>query len=200
MLNPANNLTLGRILAVPLIVLLLYFPNKATSFLALLFFAAASVTDFFDGMLARRYNLVSNLGKFLDPLADKLLICSVLIMLVKLGWAPAWVAIVIVGRELVVTGLRAVAADQGMVLAADRFGKLKTVFQIAALCPLILHYEWFGFDPNTIGTWLLYIALILTLYSGLNYLYNFYKTVRPAASAGGREEIPTESGGSNGSD
>ncbi|MFW5487566.1 MAG: CDP-diacylglycerol--glycerol-3-phosphate 3-phosphatidyltransferase [Desulfovibrio sp.] len=176
MFNLANKLTLLRIIAVPILVLLLYFPGVLTSWGALLVFAAAALTDLFDGMVARRQKLVTNIGKFLDPLADKLLICSVLIMLVNNGWAPAWVVILIMGRELAVTGMRAVAADQGIVIAADKFGKLKTVLQIFALCPLILHYPVFGWDPQPLGIVVLYLALFMTVVSGGKYMYNFYRT------------------------
>jgi CDP-diacylglycerol--glycerol-3-phosphate 3-phosphatidyltransferase len=117
------------------------------------------------------------MGKFLDPLADKLLVASALIMLVKLGWVEAWISITIVSREILVTGLRAIAADQGLVIAADKYGKLKTIVQTVALCPLILHYKWWGFDPNLLGQVLIYLALILTLFSGVNYLRNFYRKV-----------------------
>jgi len=178
MFNVANNLTLLRILTVPVIVLLMYFPNRGTCLLAMLVFILSSLTDLFDGFLARRYGLVTNIGKFLDPLADKLLVISVLIMLVHLGWLQAWIIILIIGREMTVTGLRAVAADQGHVIAADRYGKLKTIVQVVALCPLILHYSWWGFDPNPLGMVLIWIALILTIFSGGNYLYRFFVQVR----------------------
>jgi CDP-diacylglycerol--glycerol-3-phosphate 3-phosphatidyltransferase len=175
MLNLANRITLIRILTVPILVVLLYFPSRLTCLLAMVVFILASLTDMVDGFIARRYNLVSSFGKFLDPLADKLLIGSVLIMLVELNWVYAWVAIIIVCRELMVTGLRAVAADKGLVMAADRYGKMKTILQIVALCPLILHYPWFGVDPVLPGQIVLYIALIMTVFSGGNYLYNFYR-------------------------
>ncbi|EPR42221.1 CDP-diacylglycerol/glycerol-3-phosphate 3-phosphatidyltransferase [Desulfovibrio sp. X2] len=174
MFNLANKLTLLRIAAVPLLVFLLYFPNRVTCWIALVIFIAAALTDMVDGMVARRQALVSNLGKFLDPLADKLLICSVLVMLVMLSWAPAWVAVLIIARELMVTGLRAMAADKGLVIAADRYGKLKTILQIVALCPLILHFPLGSLDPRPIGEVLLYIALALTVYSGWNYMRSFY--------------------------
>ena len=176
MFNLANKLTLARVLAVPVLVVLLYLPsNKAVSLVAALVFVGASLTDIFDGLVARSRNQVTNFGKFLDPLADKILICSVLIMLVRLKWVPAWIAIVIIGREIAVTGLRAAAADKGMVIAADKFGKIKTILQVVALIPLLLHYPWWGFDPTGTGKVLLYAALFLTVFSGANYLYNFYK-------------------------
>ncbi|MBQ1419852.1 MAG: CDP-diacylglycerol--glycerol-3-phosphate 3-phosphatidyltransferase, partial [Desulfovibrio sp.] len=120
----ATKITLMRVILVPVVVALLYFEGVITCRLAALAFILASITDWLDGYIARSCHMVSNMGKFLDPLADKVLICSVLIMLVMLGWAPAWVVIVIVSRELIVTGLRTIAIDEGIVLAADRYGKL----------------------------------------------------------------------------
>ncbi len=177
MFNLANNLTLARIGAVPILVVLLYFPNRATCLAAMLVFLVASVTDIVDGAVARNCNQVTTLGKFLDPLADKLLITSLLIMLVRLGWVEAWLAVIIVGREIAVTGLRAIAADMGVVIAADKFGKFKTILQMVALCPLVLHYPWYGWDPNPLGNVLLYAALVLTLVSGVNYFYGFGKNM-----------------------
>lgn len=180
--NLPNTLTLTRIFAAPIIVGLLYLELflhwRFGSYLAAIVFMLASATDMFDGMIARQQNLITNLGKFLDPLADKLLICSVLIMLVRMGaeWrVPAWVVIIIVAREIVVTGMRAIAAEKGEVIAADRFGKLKTIVQSLCLAPLLWHYRLFGFDMALVGQVLLYVALLLTVFSGGNYLYNFYK-------------------------
>jgi len=178
-LNLANMLTLARIFSVPLIVGLLYlehaFQTALATYIAAGVFVLASLTDLADGYVARRQNIITNLGKFLDPLADKLLISSVLIMLVELNWVDAWIVVVIVCRELAVTGMRGVAADLGVVIAADRFGKLKTIAQTVALVPLVAHYPVFGFDPVPAGVVLLYVALVLTVFSGGNYLYNFYK-------------------------
>ena len=177
MSNLANKLTLARIAAVPLLVLLLYFPGRGVCLVAMLIFVIASLTDIVDGIVARRQGLVTTLGKFLDPLADKLLIASLLVMLTKLGWVEAWVSVIIICREIAVTGLRAMAIDHGVVIAADRFGKLKTILQMLALCPLVLHYPWFGFDPVPLGNILLYLAVVLTLVSGANYFYGFGKKV-----------------------
>lgn len=178
-LNLANMLTMARVFAVPVIVVLLYiehtYQTVIATYLATGLFILASLTDMADGYIARRQNLITNLGKFLDPLADKLLIGSVLIMLVELRWVPAWVVVVIICRELAVTGMRGVAADKGVVIAADHFGKLKTIVQSMALVPLMAHYPIFGFDPAPIGMMLLYLALALTVFSGGNYLYSFYK-------------------------
>ena len=184
MANIPNLLTLVRVLAVPFVVLLMYSPSPGVCLSAMLLFIAASLTDVADGVIARRMGVVTTTGKFLDPLADKLLISAVLIMLVKLGWVEAWLCIVIISRELAVTGLRAIAADCGMVMAADSLGKLKTIVQTVALCPLILHYVWFGLDPQPIGEMLLYIAVGLTVFSGAKYMYDFRGAWDRTAMAG----------------
>jgi CDP-diacylglycerol--glycerol-3-phosphate 3-phosphatidyltransferase len=176
MLNLANKITLLRMLMTPLVVVLLYFEGPVFCILAACAFLLASITDWIDGYIARRENIVTSMGKFLDPLADKILICSVLIMFVKLGWASAWVVIVIVCRELLVTGLRAMASDAGICLAADNFGKTKTVLQITAIIPLMLHYPVAGVAFWPIGEVLLYIALAMTVFSGVNYCYDFYNS------------------------
>lgn len=175
LLNLPNKITLSRVLAVPIIVVLLYFEGKTTCLLATVIFIIASVSDLLDGHIARRSNMVTSFGKFLDPLADKVLISSVLVMLVALDRTAAWIAIVIICRELVITGLRAIAADEGVVIAADKYGKWKTVLQMAALIPLILHYRWFGLNPQPLGQFLLYMATALTVFSGAKYLYGFHR-------------------------
>lgn len=174
-INVPNALTVFRILAVPFIVALLYFPSPTTCLLATIFFLVAILTDLADGFWARRYNQITNFGKFLDPLADKILIASVMIMLVALNWIPAWIAIIVIIRELLVTGLRAIAADKGQVIAADKYGKMKTIMQSVAMIPLIYHYPVFGIDVAGLGFLLLLVAVALTLYSGWNYLYGFYR-------------------------
>ncbi|MDR3319543.1 MAG: CDP-diacylglycerol--glycerol-3-phosphate 3-phosphatidyltransferase [Desulfovibrio sp.] len=174
MFNLANKITLLRMLMTPFIVVLLYFEGPVFCILATCAFVFASITDLIDGYIARRENIVTSMGKFLDPLADKVLICSVLIMFVKMDWAPAWVVIVIVCRELVVTGLRAMASDAGICLAADKFGKAKTILQIIAIVPLMLHYPIAGVTLWPIGEILLYVALIMTILSGVNYCHDFY--------------------------
>ncbi|MGL1862614.1 MAG: CDP-diacylglycerol--glycerol-3-phosphate 3-phosphatidyltransferase [Pseudodesulfovibrio sp.] len=180
--NLPNCLTMARIFAAPIIVFLLYlemwYGYKIGAYCAFGVYFVASITDYFDGLIARQQNIITNLGKFLDPLADKLLICSVLIMLVHLGpeWkVPAWIVIIIVCRELAVTGMRAIAAEMGEVVAADKLGKAKAMAQSLAAGFLIFHYPLFGWDPRPLGQGLLWIALALTVFSGGNYLYNFYK-------------------------
>ena len=178
----ANRITLMRIGAVLPILLLLHYPCLWTCWTAMLLFLAAAISDFLDGYIARREKQVTNFGKFLDPLADKLLICSILIEMVGLRWVPAWVVIVIIMREMAVTGLRAVAADKGIVIAADRFGKWKTVMQIIALVPLIVHYPLFGIPLDLLGMVILYAALLLTVFSGVNYFISFYRDWRTGLS------------------
>ncbi len=146
-------------------------------------FIAATVTDLLDGMLARRYNLESNMGKLLDPLADKLLVVSVLIVLTSLQWLAAWIVILIIARELVVTGVRSMAAERGTVIAADFFGKFKTVLQDVAIVPLVLHYPWLGFDPRPWGMALMYAALVVTLLSGGNYVWKFARSLETEEQA-----------------
>ena len=177
MFNLPNCLTLTRIFAAPLVVVLLYHEGPLACFGAALLFTLASVTDLLDGHIARRDNLVTSFGKFLDPLADKVLICSVLIMLTYLNWIAAWIAILIVCRELLVTGLRAMAADEGIVIAADKFGKWKSTLQSIAIVPLTIHYPVMGINVRALGEFLLYIALALTVVSGVNYMYSYYKSM-----------------------
>lgn len=175
MWNLANKITLLRMFMAPVVVVLLYYQGPVVCLVAAGAFIFASLTDWVDGYIARRENMVTSFGKFLDPLADKVLICSVLIMFVELNWVPAWITVVMVCRELIVTGLRAMAIDEGIVLAADRYGKAKTILQILAIVPLLVHYPLLGFDVQYIGKILLYIALVLAVFSGANYLYDFYK-------------------------
>jgi CDP-diacylglycerol--glycerol-3-phosphate 3-phosphatidyltransferase len=172
--NLPNSLTLFRVACIPVLVLLLFFPHKVTSFLAAVVFGLASLSDLLDGFVARRQQLVTNFGKFLDPLADKLVVSAALIMLIPLGRAPAWMVVVIVGRELAITGLRSMAVSEGKVISADELGKKKMVFQIVAILGLLLHYEYFGINFHAIGLFFLWLAVALTLWSGFNYFRRFW--------------------------
>ncbi|MGE4552336.1 MAG: CDP-diacylglycerol--glycerol-3-phosphate 3-phosphatidyltransferase [Desulfovibrionaceae bacterium] len=176
-MNLPNKLTVARIAATPLVVVLMPVGSAFTDGLATALFILACLTDLVDGWLARKWDQVTTMGKFMDPLADKLLVGSVLIMLVGQGRIPAWVAVLIVAREMAVTGMRAVAAERGVVVAADRYGKLKTITQIVALSPLVWGRDIFGLDALFWGQLILYVALAITLFSGGNYLYNFYKNL-----------------------
>ena len=170
--NP-NNLTLFRIASVPLIVILLLFPGRLFTFVAAVLFSLAAITDFLDGFFARRKGLVSSFGKVMDPLADKLLVSATFIMLASLAWIPGWIVCIIIGRELAVTGLRNIAAQQGQEISSSRLGKYKTGFQIAAIIPLLIHYQYFTIDFHAIGSVFLWVALAMTLLSGADYFIKF---------------------------
>ncbi|UCD89825.1 MAG: CDP-diacylglycerol--glycerol-3-phosphate 3-phosphatidyltransferase [Desulfobacterales bacterium] len=172
-LSHPNSLTLFRVAAVPVIVILLLFPNRLSTFVAALFFSIAAITDFLDGFLARQKGLISNFGKVMDPIADKLLVSSAFIMLASLGWIPSWIVCIIIGREIAVTGLRNIVAQKGKDVSASSLGKYKTGFQIAAIIPLIIHFPYFTIDFHAIGAIFLWVALILTIWSGADYFFKF---------------------------
>ncbi|HFI0149373.1 TPA: CDP-diacylglycerol--glycerol-3-phosphate 3-phosphatidyltransferase [Streptococcus suis] len=162
--NIPNALTLGRILIIPVFILLLtLWDNDSSHVLATVLFALASATDYLDGYLARKWHVVTNFGKFADPMADKILVMTAFIMLVELGFAPAWVVAVIICRELAVTGLRLLLVENGgTVLAAAMPGKIKTFSQMFSIIFLLLHW-------TLLGQITLYVALFFTLYSGYDY-------------------------------
>ncbi len=164
-----NFMTASRIAAAPVIICLLLYENKWTTALAALVFSLASITDYVDGYLARTRGLVTGLGKLLDPLADKLLVASSLIMLVEIGFIPGWIVCAIIGRELAVTGLRCVLVENHQDISASWLGKYKTGFQIAAIIPLTIHYPYFGLHFSAIGMFFLYGSLVFTLWSGADY-------------------------------
>jgi CDP-diacylglycerol--glycerol-3-phosphate 3-phosphatidyltransferase len=176
--NLPNNLSLLRIGLAPfLVAIFLFSSSRVFSFLAALLFSLASLTDWLDGYFARKQNIVTPLGKFLDPLADKLLVAVALIMLIHLGRVPSWMVAVIIGREIAVTGLRVVAATEGMSISASPLGKYKTTFQILAVIGLLLHYEYFGVDFHVVGVFFLWIALFMTALSGIDYFVKFLRGV-----------------------
>ena len=173
--NLPNLLTVTRILAVPVVMVLLCFSSPWASLLGALCFAIAGATDILDGFLARRQRAVTPFGKFMDPLADKLLVSAALIMLIPLGRVQAWMAVVIIGRELMVTGLRGLAAAEGTILAPDRWGKTKTILQMVAITALILHYPYQALDFQRVGSALLWLAMIVTVSSGVGYFTFFFR-------------------------
>ncbi|WP_022668539.1 CDP-diacylglycerol--glycerol-3-phosphate 3-phosphatidyltransferase [Desulfospira joergensenii] len=164
-----NFITLSRIVSIPVIMGLLTCDHRWTTLIAALLFSLASVTDYLDGYLARTRGLITPLGKILDPLADKLLVSSTLIMLVGIEFIPGWIASLIIGRELAVTGLRCVLIERGQDVSASWLGKVKTGFQIAAIIPLTLHYPYLGIDFTAVGQFFLYGALLITVWSGTDY-------------------------------
>ena len=172
--NLPNTLSFFRIGCIPLLGVLLFFPHKTTSFLAALVFGLASISDLLDGFVARRHQMVTTFGQFLDPLADKLLVSAALIMLIPLGRVPAWMVLVIIGRELAIMGLRSVAGSEGKVITADHLGKQKMVLQTVAILGLLLHYDYYGVNFHAVGMFFLWLAVIMTLWSGFNYFRNFW--------------------------
>ncbi len=169
-MNLPNKLTIFRVILIPFFVIaLLLQPNNFTfRIVADGIFIVASLTDMLDGKIARKYNLVTNFGKFMDPLADKLLVCSAMICLVELNQLPAWVCIVIIAREFIISGFRLIASDNGIVIAASYWGKFKTVFQMSMVIVMIVALN------NTVLTLisdiLMYIALALTVISLIDYV------------------------------
>ena len=175
LLTPPNMVTLLRMGAIPVLVVMLYLNGPLWSWLTGALFALASATDLLDGWLARRLKSVSVLGQYLDPVADKLLVSSMLIMLAALGRAPAWMSILIICREIAVTGMRAVAASRNFTVPSDMFGKSKTAIQMTAILLLILHHPMGGFDPHVFGIYMLWVATAATAWSGIAYFRRFKK-------------------------
>jgi CDP-diacylglycerol--glycerol-3-phosphate 3-phosphatidyltransferase len=174
-LSHPNTLTLFRIAAVPIVVILMMYPNRVFTALAAIFFSAAAITDYLDGYLARLRGLETTLGKVMDPVADKLLVSSAFIMITSHGWIPAWMVCIIIGRELAVTGLRNLIAGEGQDVSASWLGKYKTGFQIAAIIPLLIHYPYFGLNIQAIGYFFMIGALVFTVWSGADYFIRFRK-------------------------
>ena len=167
-MNLANKLTLMRVILVPFFVAFMLIDAIPLNYLwALLVFAIASITDMLDGKIARKYNLVTNFGKFMDPLADKLLVCSALICLIALDRIPAWIVIVIISREFIISGFRLIAADNGVVIAASYWGKFKTVSQMFMLILLIADL---GGAFYMIAQVLIWVSLVLTIVSLIDYI------------------------------
>ena len=168
-MNLPNKLTIIRVCLIPFFVAALLFDhgnNYTMRIVANVLFIVASLTDLFDGKIARKYNLVTNFGKFMDPLADKLLVCSALICLIELGQLPAWVVIMIISREFIISGFRLVAADNGVVIAASYWGKFKTTFQMAAVILMIFNIPALTLVTNIVVV----IAVALTIISLVDYV------------------------------
>ena len=169
-MNLPNKLTIMRVILIPFFVFFLlspYFPAYG-NYIAVAIFIVASLTDMLDGKIARKYNLVTNFGKFMDPLADKLLVCSAMICLIELDRLAAWIVIVIIAREFIISGFRLVASDNGVVIAASYWGKFKTTFQMLMVIVRILDIQMPFFQ--ILGTVLTYVALILTVVSLIDYI------------------------------
>lgn len=167
-MNLPNKLTMMRVLLIPVFVIALLVPIGISwqKWIALAIFIVASLTDLADGKIARKYNLVTNFGKFMDPLADKLLVCAALVCLVSLERIPAWVVIIIISREFIVSGLRLIAVDQGVVIAASMWGKVKTVFQMTMIILMLADIAQLALITAIV----MWIALVLTIVSLADYI------------------------------
>jgi CDP-diacylglycerol---glycerol-3-phosphate 3-phosphatidyltransferase len=191
-----NIITLVRIAAIPVFLVFTFYESRLNSFIAALVYSATAATDFLDGWLARRKNLVTVIGKFLDPLADKLIAMAALVMLVHLGRVTAWVVVVIMAREFAVTGLRSMAMSEGIVIAAGQEGKYKTALQLVAIVFLLLHYPYpIDFivgtavvDANRVGTVLLYISVFFSIWSAWIYFAGFVDAVYRKDAQAARDE------------
>lgn len=168
-MNWPNRLSILRVLLIPVCVLLLYLEGRGWRIAALAVFCAAAATDWVDGWMARKYKLVTNFGKFLDPVADKLLVLSTMIALCGLGEFPAWACIVILFREIAVDGLRLVAVEQGHVIAAGKLGKIKTTLQMLTLVVFLLDGRAYGDGAFTLGRLMVWLSVGMTLWSGVDY-------------------------------
>ncbi|HPQ81620.1 MAG TPA: CDP-diacylglycerol--glycerol-3-phosphate 3-phosphatidyltransferase [bacterium] len=185
-LNLPNWITIGRIAAAPALLILLLFvndegiyvrANRTLSFASALVFTAAMCSDMLDGWLARRRGLTSTFGKFIDPLADKMLFLVAMIMMIPIGRIPAWLVAVFFIREVTVTALRGIAADEGIVIAADSLGKYKSAFVSTAVVGLLLHYPFFGIQWRLIAWLFMAPALLFSVISGLHYTVGFFREV-----------------------
>lgn len=167
-MNLPNKLTILRVILVPVFVILMLAPLSWGRWAALAVFIIASLTDTADGYIARKYNLVTDFGKFMDPLADKLLVCAAMICLITTGQLPAWIVIVIISREFIISGFRLIAAEKGIVIAASWWGKIKTVVQMVMICALLINAgaAWF----KVLEQILIYAALVLTVVSLVDYI------------------------------
>jgi CDP-diacylglycerol---glycerol-3-phosphate 3-phosphatidyltransferase len=173
--NLPNTITIARISVVPFLFFLLAAPGPFWSIVLAALFVIASITDFLDGFIARRCNLVTTMGKFLDPLADKLIVNTAMILMIPIGRIDAWIVAVIIIRDFIVDGIRTIASSEGIYIQASVLGKQKTLAQIFAVTALMIHHPFLGLDAHLVGTIILYVAFFLTIYSGVDYLAKFYR-------------------------
>lgn len=182
-MNIPNLLSLSRILSVPIFILLMLDPSPLRSLIAGIVFSLASITDWLDGYLARKWGQVTKMGKLLDPIADKILVTSALVMLVDLGMIPSWIAIVIIGREFAVTGLRTIASSDGIVIPAEAVGKYKTGAQITAVISLLLYRHMDQDWMKELGEKALWLAVVLAVFSAVQYFMSYWKQLNSDANA-----------------
>ncbi|MEN6319906.1 MAG: CDP-diacylglycerol--glycerol-3-phosphate 3-phosphatidyltransferase [Syntrophaceae bacterium] len=177
LLNLPNTITMLRVSVIPVLFFLLLSPEQTGSLVIAAFFAIAALTDFLDGYVARKYEIVTVMGKFLDPIADKLIINTAMILMIPIGRIPAWIVAVIITRDFIVDGIRAIASTEGSIIQASILGKQKTICQAFAVTALMIHYPFLGIDAHAVGIVILYLALILSVYSGFDYFMKFYREI-----------------------
>jgi CDP-diacylglycerol--glycerol-3-phosphate 3-phosphatidyltransferase len=193
--NLPNIVTMGRVLLIPFVLLLIDNYNPLRTFLASLLYIGAAAGDALDGYLARKRNQVSVLGKFLDPLADKLIVTAVLVYMVEMGRAPAWLVVVLIGRDLAINGLRSIASAQGLVIAASDGGKIKTALQLVGIMTMLIHFRYplvgsgvlfpqpISVDYHRVGLILLMLSAVVSVLSGADYMRKFFGAAwRPQAT------------------
>ena len=175
LINLPNTITMLRVGIIPVLFFLLLDPGYAWSLVIALLFILAGLTDLIDGYVARKYHIVTNIGKFLDPIADKLIVNTAMILMIPIGRIPAWIVATIIIRDFIIDGLRTIATSEGVIIEASKLGKRKTLCQIFAVSALMIHYPLFGANAHVVGMVILYIALWLTIHSGIDYIVMFYR-------------------------
>lgn len=176
-MNLPNKLTVARICMVPLFMVALLWNTDGSRIAAAVLFALASLTDMLDGQIARKRHLITNFGKLMDPLADKILTAAAMVCLTELGELSAWIVVIVLFREYAITGLRSVAASENIVIAAGIWGKVKTVCQMIALLLMMLKAPVMALCGVNVGLWLMYVAVALTVYSGVDYVWKLNKQI-----------------------
>jgi CDP-diacylglycerol--glycerol-3-phosphate 3-phosphatidyltransferase len=173
--NLPNTITILRIGIIPVLFFLLFSPGKLWSLIIAILFIIAALTDLLDGYVARKYEIVTTMGKFLDPIADKIIVNTAMILMIPIDRIPAWIVAIIIIRDFIIDGIRSIASTEGVIIHASKIGKQKTLCQIFAISALIIHYPLFNADAHIVGMVLIYLALILTVYSGIDYFAKFYR-------------------------
>jgi CDP-diacylglycerol---glycerol-3-phosphate 3-phosphatidyltransferase len=177
-INLPNSITMLRVGIIPVLFLLLSNPGRTWSLVIAMLFILAALTDLLDGYIARKYHIVTNIGKFLDPIADKIIVNTAMILMIPIGRIPAWIVSIIIIRDFIAYGIRTIATSEGIIIDASNLGKIKTLCQIFALSALMIHYPFLGADAHLVGMAIIYIALWLTVQSGFDYLLKLYRLIK----------------------
>ncbi len=186
--NLPNTITMLRIGIIPVLFFLLLSPGPTGSLVIACIFVIAALTDLLDGYIARKYQIVTTMGKFLDPIADKLIVNTAMILMIPLGRIPAWIVAIIIIRDFTVDGIRTIASSEGVIIQSSRLAKQKTLCQVVAVTALMIHYPFLGADAHLVGIAILYLALFLTLYSGMDYLVKFSREIFKKEKMNGRDK------------